>query len=454
MKRTGRPWLNSILFAALCLASAFAQDAAAPSDSPSPADASSGDTTAEDELLAAVARVSELETERDRLTSELADAKAELDTTNAANEELRARIAELEARVAELEGGEAVETTDGEGAQSVEELEAEKAALTERIIALETNEAELNARIAELEAAGADAQAAGADAAPSGTDADELAALKAERDSLVEENDAIRAELDSLMARNYELEEELAALEGEKATLESRISELEGVVAQLEEAARDSETRLAAERGDLSARVASGSWDFDRSVFTKTLKTGFAGASQASGAWKVDAARAAQTDASQYFAKLRMAVPQSDASTLYSFKAVSSGKGWIGIGIHFFASEATKKRSYGEGKSLLIWLTRDREARGDDETYLQLYRSDDAVDMERVFDAEVQADIAKEHLFEILYEPGSGYVAVAIDGTVRAVYKTFFDIDAGATVALRTLGGGAVFSDFSVRVAP
>jgi hypothetical protein len=36
-----------------------------------------------------------------------------------------------------------------------------------------------------------------------------------------------------------------------------------------------------------------------------------------------------------------------------------------------------------------------------------------------------------------------------VDGVLRAVYKTFFGREAGATVSLRTLGGGGAFQDFS-----
>ncbi|MCX7023248.1 MAG: hypothetical protein NT080_01340 [Spirochaetes bacterium] len=359
-----------------------------------------GEATAEDELLAAVAKIAELEGDRDRIAGELLDATSELLTTTAANEALKERIAELEGRIAELEAAPAPGT--GEAGTAADD------------------------RITELEA---------------------------ELDSLAAETETLRSENDGLLERGNGLEADLAKLEAEKKGLEAKVTDLEGIVAQLEESARETEAELAAERRDLPARVAAGSWDFDRSVFGAPDQAGFSGAVPATGAWTVKNGDAWQTDASQYFAKLRMNVSQTRSPTLYSFKAVSTGKGWVGLGIHFFASEAMKRRSYGEGKSLLVWMTRDPEARGDGETYLQLYRSDDAVSMERVFDAEVQADIAKEHYFEILYDPVSGYVAVAIDGTVRAVYKTFFGIEEGATLALRTLGGGARFSDFTVRIA-
>jgi hypothetical protein len=134
---------------------------------------------------------------------------------------------------------------------------------------------------------------------------------------------------------------------------------------------------------------------------------------------------------------------------LYRFKARSTGKGWIGLGLHLYVEDVLKKRGYGEGKSLLVWFTRDRDARGDDATYLQLYRSDNDVVMERMFDAELQDGVEAWRLVEVVYDPGAEYIAVSVDGVLRIVYKTFFGRDAGATAALRTLGGGVSFSEFS-----
>lgn len=167
------------------------------------------------------------------------------------------------------------------------------------------------------------------------------------------------------------------------------------------------------------------------------------------GSWKITGQTAAQTDASQYFSRLEMPLAQGKSATLYRFKARSTGKGWIGLGLHIFVEDNKKKRGYGEGKSLLVWFTRDKSTRGDDATYLQLFRSDTDVVMERMFDAELQDGLAAWRLVEIVYDPVADYIAVSVDGVLRAVYKTFFGRDAGATVSLRTLGGGGAFQDFS-----
>jgi len=167
------------------------------------------------------------------------------------------------------------------------------------------------------------------------------------------------------------------------------------------------------------------------------------------GSWKISGATATQADASQYFSRLELPLPQGEATTLYRFKARSTGSGWVGLGLHLYVEDVQKTRGYGEGKSLLVWFTRDRSGRGDDATYLQLYRSDDDVVMERMFDAELSDGIDAWRLVEIVYDPRAEYIAVSVDGTLRVVYKTFFGRDSGATVSLRTLGGGASFSDFS-----
>jgi hypothetical protein len=86
-----------------------------------------------------------------------------------------------------------------------------------------------------------------------------------------------------------------------------------------------------------------------------------------------------------------------------------------------------------------------------DTTYLQLYRSDNDVVMERMFDAAIGDSLVIWRKVDIVYDPVAEYVAVSVDGVLRIVYKTFFGRTSGATMALRTLGGGVEFADFSVR---
>jgi hypothetical protein len=169
------------------------------------------------------------------------------------------------------------------------------------------------------------------------------------------------------------------------------------------------------------------------------------------GSWVIQGAGARQTDASQYFSRLELPLAQDGKPLLYSFRARATGTGWVGLGLHFFVEDVVKRRGYGEGKSLLIWFTRDQAARGVDTSYLQLYRSDNDVVMERMFDAAIGDSLVIWRKVDIVYDPVAEYLAVSVDGVLRIVYKTFFGRTSGATVALRTLGGGVEFADFSVR---
>ncbi len=323
----------------------------------------------------------------------------------------------------------------------------------------------------------------------------EIQRLLAERDELYESINELNAENRTLREvasesefyrqRSAELEAEIARLEqaveskdGHIALLNARLEEAEAGLAderarvvgleaarQAAEAARQAAeaARQAAEAALAAARESGAivpvpavrdgylsGWRLDTGRFPKKLRDGFAGSRARLGTWKISGATVTQSDPAQFFSRLELPVAQLKAATLYRFKARSTGSGWVGIGLHLFVEDVVKKRGYGEGKSLLIWLTRDRAARGDDATYAQLYRSDDDVVMERMFDAELADGIDSWRLVEIVYDPKAEYIALSVDGVLRVVYKTFFGRDAGATVSLRTLGGGASFSDFSV----
>lgn len=325
----------------------------------------------------------------------------------------------------------------------------------------------------------------------------EIMRLLAERDTLYqaindlqEENNSLKSQLadfDYYQSRSAELESEIARLEGmiqEKdaalAAADARLAEVDSKPAnegapteeQLAAVTAERDAALAVRDAAVASRIeaeaalaaaqASGSvvktaptagylsgWALDTSRFTKQLRSGFDGSASRIGSWKIAGATASQTDAAQYFSRLELPLAQTKVATLYHFKARSTGPGWIGLGLHLFVEDVRKKHGYGEGKSLLVWFTRDRAARGDDATYLQLYRSDNDVVMERMFDAELADGIDSWRSVDILYDPAAEYIAVSVDGVLRIVYKTFFGRDSGATVSLRTLGGGGSFSDFA-----
>ena len=105
------------------------------------------------------------------------------------------------------------------------------------------------------------------------------------------------------------------------------------------------------------------------------------------------------------------------------------------------------------GRSLLVWLTRDPEIRKNELTYLQLYRSDDDINMGRALDASIPESLGDFMQVDVLYEPQTQYITVAVNGEDRVRYRTWFGINAGLEIALRTLGR-AEFRDFSVRTMP
>ena len=168
--------------------------------------------------------------------------------------------------------------------------------------------------------------------------------------------------------------------------------------------------------------------------------TGFAGSSSAMGTWQSSAGTVAQTDPSQYFARLDLPLVQNREALLYEFTGTATGRGWAGYGMHIYADKSTLRRGYGFGESLLVWLTRDPEVYGTNQTYLELYRSKDDVNMERVLHAAIEEPISAPLKIEILYQPEQEYITIAVNGEEKIRYKTWFEVDNGVQVALRSLG--------------
>lgn len=354
---------------------------------------------------------------------------------------LKARDDELAAKDASLAAKDADLAT----------LAGELSARDERIAAIEAKlaaaEAGLAKAQADLAAAQARPPAAPSIGAPAGSSIDSaaealavaerrVAAIAAERDAAIAARDAAEAAR-MLAETSRRLAEE--ALAAAKAS---------GAVVAVSPATGSPKPAAPASAAPAKAGYLDG-WRLDTARFSRPVRQGFESALPRIGSWRISGASAAQTDAAQYFSRLEMPVAQGKAPLLYRFKARSAGKGWVGLGLHFYVEDVKKKRGYGEGKSLLVWFTRDKAARGDEATYLQLYRSDDDVVMERMFDAELADGLETWRLVEIVYDPNAEYIAVSVDGVLRVVYKTFFGRDSGATVSLRTLGGGGAFSDFS-----
>ncbi|MEW5817613.1 MAG: hypothetical protein AB1798_19720 [Spirochaetota bacterium] len=186
-------------------------------------------------------------------------------------------------------------------------------------------------------------------------------------------------------------------------------------------------------------------------LFSKILLNSFEGAAAQIGTWAVKDGETRQLDSKQFFAKLILPITQIAKPTLFGFKARTTGQGWVGFGLHIFAERKDKKKGYGFGNSLLIWLTRDSKFYGTEDTHVQLYRSDSSISMGQVLDAIVKDPISDYLNLDILYDPPAEYISIYVNGIEKLKYKTWFDLDSGAEIALRTLGPGAAFKELMVK---
>jgi hypothetical protein len=189
-----------------------------------------------------------------------------------------------------------------------------------------------------------------------------------------------------------------------------------------------------------------------RGQLTDTRTDGFAAGEPQIGQWQISGESAVQRDSDQFFAKMTIPMTDSGGATLYEFSARSLDSGWVGLGMHIEVTDV-ELRGYGLGKSLLIWFTRDRDAYGHELAHLQIYRSDDDVNMERVADAVIPEALSEFQRIGILYEPTTEYVTVSVNDVDRLRFSTWFDLENGATVALRSLGA-AEFRNLRIFGAP
>ena len=313
------------------------------------------------------------------------------------------------------------------------------------------------------------------------TDASRLQALEKRNSELGIEVGSMKARMAELSAKNEELKFQVEAQKAEKERLaataprvwlepaEARPPKTVTPVSKNSSPKTEEKKNLDTRVGDLEVKIASlekeittlnqkldtyAAAGLNRDMYSRVLLQGFGGAVPRLGSWKVTNDTAEQTDPKQHFAKLSLPVKQEKTPTLYSFKAKSAGKNWVGLGIHIFVDNQKNSKGYGEGKSLLVWLTRDPSYYRDSASYLQVYRSDDNVKMERVLDAKIAEAIDSYIDVDVLYDPQGESLSLFLGGVEKVRYKTFFGIDSGVAVALRTLGGGAVFKDLKVITLP
>lgn len=345
--------------------------------------------------------IDRLERENDRLRDENDRLSTVVSELRAENEYLRGEVSRLLTRVDELE---AASPAAGDAARGpatdrgAADLAEEAKRITSRIEELSVQLAEVEDRLAERidSVDQAEGEADGAPAAGRGPE--------------------------DLRRRVAELELRNAELQAEKLALQDRILD----------------------------RVADGGFvEMMAPRLRTTLLEDLSSARVQLGEWRLSGRSAVQTDPDQYFAKLMLPAPQRTRPTLYSFSARALDEGWVGLGLHIFVEE-TGKTGYGLGRSLLVWFTRDPDVYRNRLTYLQVYRSDDDVNMARVADALIEEPISGELDIEVLFEPENNYITIAVNGRDKLRYRTWFGIDEGTGVALRTLGR-AEFRNLSVR---
>jgi len=267
--------------------------------------------------------------------------------------------------------------------------------------------------------------------------------------SLNQENKQYENQIEELQSAVSDLEEGQGSWKQEMEVL-SRVNEelkvtFQETIEKLRQSISVTETSAAPEPEGIETAGAS------KPLFNKVLLTGFGTGRPQMGRWHVTDTEIIQKDETQYFAKYVLSIKQTEKPTLFSFHARSSGEGWVGLGMHFYASGNNNKLGYGYGNSLLFWLTRDPKYYGTRDTHAQLYKSNDSVNMAMVLNSIIEEDISDDLKIDILYEPAEEYFTVFINEEEKLKYKTWFNLDRGMEIAFRTLGGGSSFSDLAVK---
>jgi hypothetical protein len=181
------------------------------------------------------------------------------------------------------------------------------------------------------------------------------------------------------------------------------------------------------------------------------LFEGFEGAFTGRGVWKIAKDTAEQTDPKEYYSKLVAPLGQGARPYRYEFSARSEGSGLVGFGLHVFVRSATTHEGWGEGRSILVWLTYDKHRYGSEPTRLQIYRSRGDSYMEMIRDLPLSISIFTSHAYSVEVDPGRGDLSVAIDGQTALSETGIGGLGTGDFVVFRTIDRAA-FSDFRVEV--
>lgn len=248
--------------------------------------------------------------------------------------------------------------------------------------------------------------------------------------------------------------EQLRELEDDRMERLQRIAALEKEKNRLAEALEETEAGRGPTDEEKAAQAVekAAAEEAEEPVFTTTIMEGFIRTIPQLGSWEVTATEATQIETDQYFAKLLLPLSGQPKPTLYSFQTRSRAYGWTGVGVQILSASdpAHGEADYGFDDSLLIWLTRDPDFYGTENTRLQLYRSDKSVMMELVLDAVINEPLTEYLNIAILLEPMEEYITVSVNGIEKLKYKIWFGKDTKFKVALRALGGGVEFKGLRI----
>jgi len=203
----------------------------------------------------------------------------------------------------------------------------------------------------------------------------------------------------------------------------------------------------------ISQAVAEARTDAESPLAESPLIEGFAAAFPILGTWTANPSACRQTDERALFAKLAIPFAQSGRPLRYTFTARSRGSGWVGLGLHILVDTGQRRRGYGEGRSLLVWLTHDPKHYGDEATRLQVYWSATDVDMTLVREVAVPESVFDSNLVVIDMNPVEGLLSVSLNGSERLLCDVFPDLPDGVAVVFRALDR-AEFQDFRVEELP
>jgi len=154
-----------------------------------------------------------------------------------------------------------------------------------------------------------------------------------------------------------------------------------------------------------------------------------------------------------YLAKYVVATDFDFIPLRFSFKAQSTGKRWVGVGVHLYVSESTTAEGWGKGESILVWLTYDKVHFTENQTRIQLYHSYADSRMDMIAEAPAAVDIFEFNRFEIDVDPQKGNVFVRLNGTDALDAAGILGLRKIEEIALRAIDT-ASFGDFAAEPLP